>query len=415
MSFAVDDHGGLEESLGGVSVARRPVEGERRPRSDQRVIDQMRDKLDVVDAIGNPAEVGRVAGDDLVHSHGLGVLARPLRLPGLDDDRRDPAGRRERCGEDAVGRVRNVQPPPCPVGDDVDRASVHGEGGVGRRPVDRLLQLPHELVGVRATDRDLGRAVLWQPEQLRDLPPSEAIAGRPELHVDRRAERDADAGAGGDEIGGVDGRWLGSNRQRDRLAAEAGERGQDRGPRLRPVNRATGAAGHDHGTQAPEDDGRVAIRSAGLSRDPGERETESTAVRFRRRRHAGSEHAKDRSLEAAHRTKAVTLATSRGDCAGPVDIDPYLTLTEAVRMPGGPNDERHLRQLRCTPLEEGRRLRSRQPANVDAGDRLALRERVGRACVDDGADQRSADQDGGEEHGAAPERASPRLTLPARP
>ena len=89
------------------------------------------------------------------------------------------------------------------------------------------------------------------------------------------------------------------------------------------------------------------------------------------------------ALEAADRAEAVALALRRVDRRLPVGLDAELDRADREALPAGDEDDRLLRDARPTALEQRAGVLRLHPADVDAVDRDAVRERRRRAGEDE--------------------------------
>src|SRR5581483_1671757 len=161
---------------------------------------------------------------------------------------------------------------------------------------------------------------------------------------------------------------------------------------------------YDDGVEAPADESGVAVWLADLRRDRGELAIEGAARRGCGRGHVVAERADDEAPEAADRAEAVRVGPRGRDGARRVDLDAERGLREAKRVAGGADDERDVLEGGGALLERLHGLRRRKAADVDAGDRLAVRQRPGGPCVDGRRDQRTADEEGGDRDRQTPQR-----------
>ena len=120
LQLAVDDHRRLEEALLGAALTRRAVERERLAGRDQLAVDQMRDQLDVVDAIRLAAVEGLVGRHRAGDPHRLRLRGRTAGLPFREHELGNPVGRPLGRGEHASGRPRDVDPDPGHCGHDAN-------------------------------------------------------------------------------------------------------------------------------------------------------------------------------------------------------------------------------------------------------------------------------------------------------
>ena len=160
LQLAVDDHRRLEEALLRAPLAGRAVERERLAGRDQLAVDEMRDELDVVDAI-RVAAVERLVGRDRAGDpHRLRLRRRAGRLPLA----RARAARRGWSSCSAAARMRAAErgtssAMPGTAGTTRTRAArVDREAGVLRSVVEAPLEPREVAIGGGAAERELGRA-----------------------------------------------------------------------------------------------------------------------------------------------------------------------------------------------------------------------------------------------------------------
>jgi hypothetical protein len=141
------------------------------------------------------------------------------------------------------------------------------------------------------------------------------------------------------------------------------------------------------------------------SRDLAEHVLERGVLDLRARRDVGAEEAEIEPAEAADRPEAGALVLDGVDGRGPVGADSQLLRAQLPAAAGRAKLDGNVLERVRPALEEGARLRRREPTDVDARDVDACREALrragerqpdddaGQACEDD-EDRRSADEKG---------------------
>ena len=299
----------------GRALAGRRVERELLAGRDQRAVDQVRDELDVVDAVRVAAVDRLVAGDELRMPIACASAVRALGLRGDDaEPARCASVRDSAAARTAVDGLRGVElAARASTGVIVDAAArVHGEAGVDRRVGDALAEPLEVALGGRPADAQARRAVARELEKLRDAParetstcvgPSSSRTGAESAtRVCASARREADRGHRG-------------RRRSAPAARRARARSNPASARTMTSSAAArsrttpGCAGTIAGLQAVERDRGVsgARRRAALA-ILVEVVRQRRVVDARRRRDLGAEEAHAQAAKPLHRAEAVARA-----------------------------------------------------------------------------------------------------------
>ena len=372
LELAVHDHRRLEEALLRRALTGRAVERERRARRDQLVVDEMRDELDVVDAVRLAAVEGLVAAHRPGDPHRARVGGRARRLLVGEDERRDPVDRTLGRGKHGAHGTRDVERDAGLRRDDADRAVRDGERRILRRAVDRALETREERI--RSRPDDPHRAEI---EQLRELP---AGQGQTRLAGDER-HRAGDDPRGATLSRGQRGdghlRRVHANGQRDGRARERRERLNEQVACGGTVEDAAGLLRRDRDVQPAPDERRLAMRRVdGVAEQP-ELVVERRAVGMNRRSEILREELELEPAVAAHHAEAATLPCGGRDRGAPVDFDPHRAWRDRECPASGDEAHGHVGQPLRALLEQPAGAGLGQSSDVDAGDLRAVGKPAG--------------------------------------
>jgi hypothetical protein len=188
------------------------------------------------------------------------------------------------------------------------------------------------------------------------------------------------------------GRALDPNRERDRQALEARERGDDGRRRGFPVELASGPARHDLRLEPAEPKRGVAVSLVDLTRELADDEVECRLVDLGRRMNVCAEDPHADPAQAAEGAEAVALAASGLHARLPVDFHAELARPHLPRAPGGAELDRHVAEPVSAALEAHAGLVRVQAAHGDAGDLRAGWQLGGRAGKGEAEERADADE-----------------------
>jgi hypothetical protein len=292
-----------------------------------------------------------------------------------------PAPRRDGGSEQPVRRPAHVQDAAVDGGLDPDAAAVDEELRVLRLRRDRLAELLEVVRRRRPADRELGRAVRRELEQLREPPARDAVHRAAERQPDGAREHPPRLRERRRQIAARHLRLIDAELQADAVpAVERRERGEDRRGGAAAIEHPADLAGDELRLQAVQDEGGVDVRTVDGLGDGGDPCLQRRPVERRLRRHVRAEDAQLEPAEAAHREEAVAFPKRVRDCAVPVPLQPDLPAAEGERPVADGEYDRSLLDLATALLEQRRRDGRSHAADVDVRDPDARRQRCRRAC-----------------------------------
>ncbi len=367
-----------------------------------------------MDAVDVTAVDRRVARNEPGHAHAPCLSGRPRGLLRADDDRRDAPARRERGRVEALRRAGHIESP-----SGYRRLDEHAPGrcdderGVPRRCVHAPRERREVRVCPGAADPQRLPAVGRKREHATDLAAREAIARRSEPQRDRSRHRGPYLRECGLERGGRDGRLVGLGRHRYWRPIETRKRPEDARLRLGTVDDTAGPGGDDHGPEADQPHGCVAVRRV-VAAHAVEQPVERLRARGGRRLDLGAERARGEAAQPTQGAEPADRALRLGDGAVPINDHAEGRRAHRVCPPIRRHGERRARERGFPPLELCRRLGCRQASDVHPGDRHPFGQLPRRAAVGERADEGDERENADEHETGAPDQARARPSLSAR-
>ena len=265
------------------------------------------------------------------------------------------------------------------------------EACVGRLAPDGLRQPREVRLGPRARDRQFPRAVSGQREDLGDPPARQAPARLAVGEPDGSGECDAGLGRDWGELRGGDLGRVDPDRQRNGAAAlERGERAHEHGPGGNVVEMHPALSWDDGDLEAVADERGLDVVAVDRLGELAELVVERGVVDGDGRLDLGAEDADVQTAEAADGAEALALVPGGGDGGTPVGLDAESGRRDPEPLAARLEHDGPVGELVRARLQRGDGLVGRQAADVDARDRDALGEPVGRACEDE-SDHRGDD------------------------
>ena len=227
LELAVDDHGRLEEALRGRPLAGRVVERERRARGDQLAVDQVRDELDVVDPVLDPAVDRLVRADDAGDPHRLRGGGRALRLRDRELSRAALGAARSAAASTAALATGTSSARPVRAGTTrTESPLTANDAPFGARPIARP-RPPKNVSAGRPPNTGFASASCWSTSIDASCQRVRRRFSRPTVTVTGAETMRRSRSAASFRSSALTLRLLGDDRQRDGPALEARERVDD--------------------------------------------------------------------------------------------------------------------------------------------------------------------------------------------